>query len=88
LSSASLTDSGQSPPPLRAQFEQMAVDRLDVVGQRETLRHIFVADVAIGDQPHPQLGVRPFVENGGGDRPDLALGAFDQTRHRAGRVSR
>ena len=71
---------------VRAQFEQVGVKVLDVGRQLEFLGDVFVADVAIGDEAHADFGVRIGVDDGGGDRPDLALGAFDQRPHRAGGV--
>ena len=52
----------------------------------EFLGHVFVADVAIGDEAHADFGVGIGVDDGGRDRPDLALGALDQRPHRAGGV--
>jgi hypothetical protein len=70
----------------RFQFQKMGVEVLDVGREAEGLCDVFVADVAIGDQPHANVGVGIAVDDGGGDRPDLALGAVDQGAHRAGGV--
>ena len=70
----------------RLQREQIGVEILDVGGQFEPLGDIFVADIAIGDEAHADFGGGIFVDDRGRDRPDLAFGAFDQSRHRAGGV--
>ena len=70
----------------RFQLQQVGIEVLDVGGEIERLGHVFVADVAIGDEAHADLGVRVGVDDGGRDRPDLAFGAFDQRAHRAGGV--
>ena len=44
---------------------------------------VVVADVAIGDQAHADIGVGIGIDDRGRDRPDLALGALDQAAHRA-----
>jgi methylthioribose-1-phosphate isomerase len=70
----------------RAQFQELGVKVLDVSRKIEDLGDVVVADVAIGDQTHADLGAGVFVDDGGRDRPDLALRAFDQRAHRAGGV--
>ena len=67
----------------RLQFQQIGVEVLDVGGEIELFGDVIVADVAIGDEADADLGVGIRVDDGGGDRPDLALGAFDQAAHRA-----
>ena len=62
----------------RLQLEQVGVEVLDVGGEVECLGDVFVADVAIGDEAHADFGVGIGVDDRGGDRPDLALGALDQ----------
>ena len=70
----------------RSQLQQIGVEVLDVGGERERLGDIFVADVAVGHQAHADFGVGIGIDDRGGDRPDLALGALDQRPHRAGGV--
>ena len=70
----------------RAQLQQVGVEALDVGGEVEGLGDVVVADVAIGDEAHADLGVGAAIDQRGGDRPDLALGALDQRAHRAGGV--
>ena len=40
--------------------------------------HVLVADVAVGDQAHAQVGFGVALGDEVGDRPDLALGPVDQ----------
>jgi len=70
----------------RLQFQKAGVEVLDVGGEFDFLGHIIVANVAIGDKAHADVGVGIGIDDGRGDRPDLALGAFDQATHRAGGV--
>jgi hypothetical protein len=84
-SSASLTLSGQSPPP-RAQLQQIGVEVLDIGGQLEFLGDVFVANVAIGDEAHADPGVGIGVDYCSRNRPDFAFGRLDQRTHRAGGV--
>ena len=70
----------------RLQFEKVGVEILDVGGEFDLLGDVVVADVAIGDEAHADVGVRIGIDDGGRDRPDLALGAFEQAAHRAGGV--
>jgi hypothetical protein len=67
----------------RFQLEQVGVEILDVGGEIEGPRDIVIANVAIGDEAHADVGVGIAVDDRGRDRPDLALGAFDQAAHRA-----
>ena len=68
------------------EFKQIGVKVLNVGGQRKDFGDVVVADIAIGDQSHPDIGIRAAIEDRGGDRPDLAFGALDQRSHRAGGV--
>jgi hypothetical protein len=67
----------------RLEFEQIGVEVLDVGGEVEFLRHIIVADVAVGDEAHADFGVGIGLDDRGRDRPDFPLGALDQTGHGA-----
>src|SRR5207249_8815513 len=67
---------------LRPQLQEIAVETLDVGGEVKLFGDIGVADVAIGDKAHADVGVRQAVDDRGRDRPDLALGALDQRPHR------
>jgi hypothetical protein len=77
-SSASLTLSAA-----RLQLEQMRIEVLDVRGEVDLSGHIVVANVSVGDEAHTDVGIRIGIDDRGRDRPDLALGAFDQPAHRA-----
>ena len=70
----------------RLQLQEVGVQVLDVGRQRKGLGDVLVADVAIGDQADADFGAGIFIDDRGRDRPDLALGAFDQRPHRAGGV--
>src|SRR3569832_2020107 len=77
-SSARATSSGPSPQP--------AVDAVQVRIEIEHLRHVGVADVAVGDQSDAQVRRRLSLGDEAGEAPDLLLGAFDQSGHRTGRI--
>ena len=65
------------------QLQQAGVEILDVGGEIDLLGDVVVADVAIGDEAHADVGVGIGIDDRGRDRPDLALGAVDQGAHRA-----
>ena len=67
----------------RLQFQQIGVEVLDVGGQLEFPGDVFVADVAIGDEAHADVGIGIGIDDRGGDRPDFPLGALDQPAHRS-----
>ena len=67
----------------RLQLQQIGVEVLDIGGELELPCDVFVADVAIGDEAHADIGIGVGIDDRGCDRPDLALGALDQTAHRA-----
>ena len=67
----------------RLQLQQIRVEVLDVGGELEFPGDVFVADVAIGDEAHADIGVGIGIDDRGGDRPDFSFCALDQPAHRA-----
>ena len=65
------------------QFQKVGVEILDVGGEFDLFGDIVVTDVAIGDEAHADVGVGIGIDDCGRNRPDLALGAFEQAAHRA-----
>jgi hypothetical protein len=62
------------------QLQQVGVEVLDVGGEIEGLGDVLLADIAVGDEAHANVGVRIGVGDYGRDRPDLALGPLRSGR--------
>ena len=65
----------------RLEFQKIGIEILDVGGEFDLPGDVVIADVAIGDEAHADIGVGIRIDDRGRDRPDLALGAFDQPAH-------
>ena len=84
--SACRTSSGVVAAAFGLVGHERVVDVVEVPSDRGDLRDIGIPVIAIGDQAHPDLGLRGRLHDLVDDAPDFLLGAFDQAAHRAGGV--